>query len=151
MIFDSDTKHWLSLSLDANYEAVAEELEKRVNSVCKPCWELKYCPYGHLVEDFPLPPLNRENAIVHFEYLKTSLSTGLLGSGKPLDDESRKFFENCVNEFNPEDYPETLPQPLIDGKCKIFGHLCPVFFVKESFAEIRGMDIIERIVEESMG
>jgi len=25
---------------------------------CKPCWELKYCPYGPLVEFFPLfgPP-----------------------------------------------------------------------------------------------
>ena len=24
--------------------------------VCKPCWELKYCPYGPLVEFFPLSP-----------------------------------------------------------------------------------------------
>lgn len=28
--------------------------KKRVNAVCKPCWELKYCPYGVLVEQFPL-------------------------------------------------------------------------------------------------
>lgn len=28
--------------------------EKRVKAVCKPCWEIKYCPYGTLVEDFPL-------------------------------------------------------------------------------------------------
>jgi hypothetical protein len=27
---------------------------RRVRAVCKPCWELKYCPYGPLVEDFPL-------------------------------------------------------------------------------------------------
>jgi len=27
---------------------------KRVKAVCKPCWEIKYCPYGTLVEDFPL-------------------------------------------------------------------------------------------------
>ncbi|MHB1463599.1 MAG: HNH endonuclease [Thermoleophilia bacterium] len=26
----------------------------RVKAVCKPCWELKYCPYGPLVEEFPL-------------------------------------------------------------------------------------------------
>lgn len=26
---------------------------ERVKAVCKPCWELKYCPYGVLVEDFP--------------------------------------------------------------------------------------------------
>lgn len=28
--------------------------EKRVKAVCKPCWELKYCPFGPLVEDFPI-------------------------------------------------------------------------------------------------
>ncbi len=28
--------------------------EKRIKAVCKPCWELKYCPYGPLVEEFPL-------------------------------------------------------------------------------------------------
>ena len=28
--------------------------DKRIKSVCKPCWELKYCPYGPLVENFPL-------------------------------------------------------------------------------------------------
>lgn len=27
---------------------------RRVKAVCKPCWELKYCPYGPLVEEFPL-------------------------------------------------------------------------------------------------
>lgn len=28
---------------------------KRNNTICKPCWELNYCPYGPLVEQFPLP------------------------------------------------------------------------------------------------
>ncbi|MFC2017964.1 HNH endonuclease [Chloroflexota bacterium] len=27
---------------------------KRVKAICKPCWEIKYCPYGELVEEFPL-------------------------------------------------------------------------------------------------
>ena len=26
----------------------------RVKAICKPCWEIKYCPYGPLVEQFPL-------------------------------------------------------------------------------------------------
>jgi hypothetical protein len=30
------------------------EWKKRVKAVCKPCWELRYCPYGPLVEEFPL-------------------------------------------------------------------------------------------------
>jgi len=35
--------------------------DRRVKAVCKPCWELKYCPYGPLVEKFPLcvPPDER--------------------------------------------------------------------------------------------
>lgn len=28
--------------------------EKRVKAVCKPCWEIKYCPYGPLIEEFPI-------------------------------------------------------------------------------------------------
>lgn len=28
--------------------------QRRVKAVCKPCWELKYCPYGPVVEEFPL-------------------------------------------------------------------------------------------------
>ena len=28
--------------------------DTRIKSVCKPCWEIKYCPYGPLVEKFPL-------------------------------------------------------------------------------------------------
>jgi len=28
---------------------------KRVKAVCRPCWEIKYSPYGPLVEEFPLP------------------------------------------------------------------------------------------------
>lgn len=33
-----------------------EEIQwkKRVKAVCKPCWEIKYCPYGPLIEEFPL-------------------------------------------------------------------------------------------------
>lgn len=30
------------------------ENKERPNVVCKPCWELKYCPYGVLVEEFPI-------------------------------------------------------------------------------------------------
>jgi hypothetical protein len=30
--------------------------KQRVKAVCKPCWEIKYCPYGPLVEQFPLDP-----------------------------------------------------------------------------------------------
>ena len=35
---------------------------KYPQDVCKPCWELKYCPYGILVEEFPLSPGHRSLA-----------------------------------------------------------------------------------------
>jgi Pyruvate/2-oxoacid:ferredoxin oxidoreductase delta subunit len=31
------------------------DLTQKPKALCKPCWELKYCPYGALVEEFPLP------------------------------------------------------------------------------------------------
>src|SRR2546425_12082484 len=36
----------------------------RVKAVCKPCWELKYCPYGPLVEYFPLHPEDQSQSSV---------------------------------------------------------------------------------------
>ena len=36
--------------------------KRRVKAVCKPCWELKYCPYGPLVEKFPLPDEHEESS-----------------------------------------------------------------------------------------
>lgn len=35
---------------------------KRPKAVCKPCWEIKYCPYGPLVEDFPLKNVSDEKS-----------------------------------------------------------------------------------------
>lgn len=62
-----------------------------INAICKPCWELKYCPYGVLVEDFEL-----------------------------RDD--------------PED----------PYRCKIFGHMCPVFLVAEPLTETKELRNISR-------
>jgi len=36
--------------------------EKRVKAVCKPCWEIKYCPYGVLVEQFPISEKSTEKS-----------------------------------------------------------------------------------------
>lgn len=32
--------------------------------VCKPCWEIKYCPYGPLVEDFPFVDNGSKSCII---------------------------------------------------------------------------------------
>lgn len=77
------------------------------------------------------------------------VSTGLLGSGNPLIDEMIKNVENKVNDFNPEDSSEAWSQFELDGKRKISGHFCPVFFVMESVAEDKIIDkIIEYLAED---
>lgn len=66
-----------------------------IKAVCKPCWEMKYCPYGSLVESFPI---------------------GDFGN---------------------------------DETCRIFGHICPVFYVAEPFTETKEMRNISRNIPMS--
>lgn len=58
-----------------------------------------------------------------------------LASGDPLDDEKRQMFEEEIAEFNPNDYPEDIPEEIAEMQCTVFGHVCPVFFVSEEFTE----------------
>ena len=122
-------KMFLGFRPDTEDTIVKKWWAKRTKSICKPCWELKYCPYGSLVEDFPLPPLAREEAIKHNEFLKEQLAK------KAYDKKRQKKFEEQVKNFNPDDYPEQVSQEEQFMSCGIFGHLCPVFFVNEPFTE----------------
>lgn len=65
--------------------------DKYINAICKPCWELKYCPYGVLVESFEIRN----------------------GMGDPY-------------------------------RCRVFGHLCPVFRVAEPLTETKELRNISR-------
>ncbi len=215
--------------------------KKRSTAVCKPCWELKYCPYGPFVEQSPLLPETRAEAIKYHERLQKCLKSGIIGEERILDEATRsyytellqiaktnpgvlatkvaqelnlarlmksaeveersleevlspplsdlhrykvplplfeetyqpiditpelekeitkeiermqkaiisgidderkkldpvrrKFYEDSLKEFNPDDYPESIPQLLKDMECNIFGHICPVVFVGESATE----------------
>ncbi len=102
---------------------------------CKPCWELKYCPYGPVVEEFPLLPPTLDHALAHNEYLKECLRTRVLGSGEPLDDEKEKYFNEYLSSFEPTKYPTEIHPEIEEMGCNVFGHICPVFFVAEPFTE----------------
>jgi hypothetical protein len=105
--------------------------------VCKPCWELKYCPYGPLVEQSPLLPPLRSEAIKHNEYLKECLKTGKLGDGEPLDARRRASFKQSVKKFKPANYPLAIPAAIDEMSCRVFGHICPVVFNAEGFSETK--------------
>jgi hypothetical protein len=110
---------------------------RRTKDICKPCWELKYCPYGPLVEEFPLPPPTLAETERHNEYLLECLRTGRLADGTKLDARRRRFFEYQLRTFRKSDYPAKIPQIIEDASCKVFGHLCPVYFAAEPLTETK--------------
>ena len=110
---------------------------KRTRELCKPCWELHYCPYGPIVEDFPILPVIRKEAEKHNEYLKSCLKTGILGSGNKIDAVRKKWFLEEVKKFNLRDYPDKIPGILKEASCKLFGHVCPVFSSAEPLTETK--------------
>src|SRR5207248_9535056 len=57
--------------------------------------------------------------------------------GRKLDPKSRQMFRQMVEEFDENDYPEAMPSVVDDASCRVFGHICPVFFVAEPLTETR--------------
>ena len=112
--------------------------------VCKPCWELKYCPYGPLVEFFPLP----DDGDVAFKEIQDAYKRRIAevqsGTLKTLR-EINKAIEailcldpkrwKWINQFRTEEL-----------SCSVFGHICPVFFSAEPFTETKEDRRIERTI-----
>jgi hypothetical protein len=117
------------------------EWNRRTKNVSKPCWELKYCPYGPLVADFPLLPPMRAEAIEHQEFLKKQLAAGAYKGAK------LGWFQKEVKEFNPKRYPVAHDRADVEKSCSVFAHMCPVFFVNEPFTETKDMRRIGRNIQ----
>jgi HNH endonuclease len=132
---DPSLKKCLGYPKDESDEIVLKKWKAASRIVCKPCWEIKYCPYGILVEDFPILPPTRAQAIEQNEYLKKCLETNTLASGEVLDDLRREWFEDQVSKFRKNRYPESIPQEFTDMTCTAYGHICPVVFVFEDGTE----------------
>ncbi|MES2115208.1 MAG: HNH endonuclease [Pseudomonadota bacterium] len=139
-------KESLGYKPDSKDNEVLKDWERRTESICKPCWEIKYCPYGPLVEDFPLLPVTLDSALEHHEYLKKCLTDNILGDGRPLDENRRAFFNQNIANFNPDDHPREIPQILKDAACRVFGHVCPVFFVSEPLTETKKRRVHSRYI-----
>lgn len=111
--------------------------------VCKPCWELKYCPYGPLVEFFPLRPEEtslKEIKSTYARWLK-AIRSGALKTEKEIYSAiegvlwARPGFWSWISQFRTEELG-----------CSVFGHICPVFFSAESFTETKQYRNIGRTI-----
>lgn len=119
-------------------EDLIKQSKAKIGKYCKPCWELKYCPYGPLVEQFPLLPLPLEEAQKDNNYMKDCLRANKTKEGKKLSKKQKELFEFMVKSFNPNDYLINEPPKFFtEMSCKIFGHICPVFFSGEEITETK--------------
>jgi len=73
-----------------------KDWKSRSTQVCKPCWELKYCPYGPFVEQSPLLPPLRAESLKHHEYIVSCLESGMIGECGPLSESVREAYEQLL-------------------------------------------------------
>lgn len=102
--------------------------------VCKPCWELKYCPYGPLVEFFPLPWEEEEITEIENSY-KSWVNAVKSGTLKTLP-EIYQAIEKILC-LEPERLHWISQFQTDELRCSVFGHICPVFFSAEPFTETK--------------
>jgi hypothetical protein len=88
---------------------VVSNWKARLEGLDKPCWHLKYCPYGSLVEDFPVLPMTAPEEREHMAELETMLNSDLLADGTPLDAERRELFSKWLAEAEPEEVHQGTP------------------------------------------
>jgi hypothetical protein len=90
----------LSLGYDINQldEEVRSDWKTRKTRVCKPCWELKYCPYGPLVEQSPKLPSLLSDAEQHRDRLAESLKIGMTGDIRKLTKSEIKRYQEWLGD-----------------------------------------------------
>jgi hypothetical protein len=102
------------------------------HTVCKPCWELHYCPYGSLVEYSPHSP--EEQELSHIEKKYKQLIHGLAAGLFKTEDE----IHNAVRWllfYVPGKWKHLQKYDTRGMECNVFGHICPVFLAAEAFTE----------------
>jgi hypothetical protein len=78
--------------------SVLADWKSRTSRVCKPCWELKYCPYGPLVEQSPILPSLLAGAQEQNKYFERCLRDDTVGTATKIDQERRKEIERWLKD-----------------------------------------------------
>jgi hypothetical protein len=108
-------------------------------SVCKPCWELRYCPYGPLVEQFPLIPTSGTVASSDLEeirkYFEENVQDILSGRVKTKAELLERI--DRLLYLDPSQWEEARKYDAPEIECRIWGHVCPVFFTQSGATETK--------------
>jgi hypothetical protein len=130
MMIDQEIKKLLGYEPDEPDGDVIANWKRRASKVCKPCWEIKYCPYGPWVEYSPLLPMTIDEALDDLGISKKTLETEKLDDGSLIDESMRSLVEKIISE-----HPKEIPSEIKEMECSVFGHICPVTFIAEDFTE----------------
>ncbi len=93
--------------------------------ICKPCWELHYCPYGSLVEFYPLVSpgdIDLNERQENYERILAEFSDGFDG-----EEEAWEFVQLLMYN-DPLKWKDLAEYDTSGMNCNVFGHTCPVFF-----------------------
>ena len=94
------------------------------HDVCKPCWELKYCPYSPLVEFFPLVDSDLGISTIRSSY--DSWMDAVMEGDLQSEEEVFEAIEKILC-LEPKRWEWASQYEGKDLRCSIFGHICPVF------------------------
>ena len=100
--------------------------------VCKPCWELKYCPYGILVEEFPIDP--DSYPLTHVRERYDEVIAGFARGDFKTREQIADMIQVLMYHV-PENWEVMQEYDTSELECNVFGHICPVFFVAEGATE----------------
>lgn len=103
-------------------------------SVCKPCWELGYCPYGPLVEFFPIPTAEYDLSEVQQYYDETLQD---LMDGKATTSEQVWCAIERLHYWEPSTWEFLSQFNSKDIECREWGHACPVFCAQSGATETK--------------
>lgn len=98
---------------------------------CKPCWELKYCPYGPLVEHFPIPFGDRSISSVTRQYKKI---LRMFADGMFKAEDEILSGIDWLEYHWPDRWQFLDKYDTSELQCNVFGHVCPVFLTAETWA-----------------
>jgi hypothetical protein len=112
----------------------AKRKPKLETPFCKPCWELKYCPYGPLVEFFPLSP--ETSTLTQIRRIHQEVTDGFANGENRNEREVMHEVERFLYS-EPSQWEFIKQFDTSELGCNVFGHICPVFITAEGATETK--------------
>lgn len=128
-------EEWLNKEL-GDFENLLKNANKGIwvnnSTICndtteKPCNKLKWCPYGELVEVYPLCEEEKNFARENNMWAKFVKGKGWVSCGKD-DLEATEDLNRAIVEYHKQGFTNKY-------SCGVFGHNCPAFYLREDISE----------------